>query len=62
MSSNLPPFPEYLKELNSSAEVEIDFSKPLKLYLRSTELVFKQVCFILIAIKRVLHCLGSYLF
>lgn len=36
-------FSEYIKALNSSADVEIDLSKPLKLYLRSTELVFKQV-------------------
>jgi hypothetical protein len=34
---------EYLRELNKAAEVDIENSKPLKWYLRSTELVFKQV-------------------
>ena len=42
-ATNLPSFAEYIKGLNSSADVEIDLHKPLKLYLRSTELVFKQV-------------------
>lgn len=45
MATFLPSFSEYIKELNSSADVEIDLSKPLKLYFRSTELVFKQVIY-----------------
>lgn len=43
MSSSEASAVEYLRELNKIAEVEIEISKPLKWYLRSTELVFKQV-------------------
>lgn len=43
MATIMPSFTEYIKGLNASADIEIDLSKPLKLYLRSTELVFKQV-------------------
>lgn len=41
--NELPPLSDYLRGLTEAAEVEIDLSKPLKLYIRSTELVFKQV-------------------
>lgn len=43
METSLPSFSDYFKNLNSLAEIQIDLSKPLKLYLRSAELVFKQV-------------------
>jgi uncharacterized UPF0160 family protein len=33
----------YLESLHDAAEVSIDMTKPFKLYLRSTELVYKQV-------------------
>jgi hypothetical protein len=43
MSSSLPTFVDYLRSLNTSSEIEIDITKPLKFYLRSSEMVFKQV-------------------
>lgn len=35
---------EYFQSLHAAAEVSMDPAKPLKLYLRSAEMVFKQVC------------------
>lgn len=35
---------QYLETLHKLAEVPFDVSKPIKLYIRSAETVFKQAC------------------
>ena len=34
---------EYVKDLTGRAEVEVEWSKPAKLYIRSADSLFKQV-------------------
>lgn len=43
---------KYLASLHDDAEIQIDTGKPLKLYLRSADLVYKQVLIIVFGITR----------